>query len=145
MADTNNNRIERFNPLNPAATGCEAASASPPPLDVAPTVQVSLPRSAGHPRAPRARPDRQLQARLQDPRDRHALAGKRGAAKLVALARSLPAALPGHVRLRVRAATLVRLRAELGRHTLMTARVHIVAVGPTGRRTIVTHTYVVSR
>jgi hypothetical protein len=71
--------------------------------------------------------------------------GRRGRVKLVAAARSLPAALPGHVRLRVGAGALLRLRVELRRHTLMTARVRILAVGPTGRRTIVTRTYVVAR
>jgi tripartite motif-containing protein 71 len=146
VADTNNNRVERFNPANPASTGCEAAGAWPPPLDVAPTVLVSLPRPAG------------ILAR-------HALAltvsckrgckilvtatlsplGKRGAARLVALARSLPAALPGHVRLRVGSTALARLRSELGRHRLMTARVRIVAVGPTGRRTTVNRSYIVAR
>ena len=53
-----------------------------------------------HPRTPRARPDRQLQARLQDPRDRHALsrrqAGRgqaRGARPLAARGAARPRAL----------------------------------------------------
>jgi hypothetical protein len=64
---------------------------------------------------------------------------------LVAAARRLPAALSGHVRLRIGAAALRRLRRALGPHSAMVARVRILAVGPTGRRTVVTRTYAVAR
>jgi hypothetical protein len=64
---------------------------------------------------------------------------------LVAAARPLPTALTGHVRLRVGAGALARLRRALGPHTAMVARVHIVAVGPTGRRTVLTRIYAVAR
>jgi DNA-binding beta-propeller fold protein YncE len=146
VADTNNNRVERFDPVNPAVTGCEPPGAWPPPLDVAPTVGVSLPRPAG------ILARRALALTVSCKRGCKILvtaalspAGRRGAVKLVAEARSLPAALPGHVRLRVSAAALRRLRSELRRHTVMTARVRIVAIGPTGRRTIVTRAYTVTR
>jgi hypothetical protein len=146
VADTNNNRIERFNPVNPAATGCEAPAAWPPPLDVAPTVHVTLPRPAG------ILARRALALTVSCKRGcKIAVSatlspvGKRGSVRLVALARSLPAALTGHVRLRVGSAALRRLRSALGRHRVMTARVRIVAVGPTGRVTTVTRTYTVTR
>jgi hypothetical protein len=38
-----------------------------------------------------------------------------------------------------------RLRGELGRGRAMRAHVNIVAVGPTGRRTIITRSYTVTR
>ncbi len=47
VADTNNNRVERFNPVSPAPTGCQAAGSWPPPLDVAPVLRIALPRSSG--------------------------------------------------------------------------------------------------
>ena len=72
-------------------------------------------------------------------------AGRRGAVKLVAVSRTLPPAMTGHVRLLLSPATLRRLRRELGRSRAMRARVKIVAVGPTGRRTIATRTYTVTR
>jgi tripartite motif-containing protein 71 len=146
VADTNNNRVERFVPVSPAATGCLAAGAWPPPLDVAPVVQVSLPRSAAV-LARRAlallvscrRGCKVLVTATLAPR------GHRGSVALIAAARALPPALSGHVRLRVSAAALARLRRALGRKRVMTARVSIIAAGPTGRRTIVTRTYAVSR
>src|SRR4029077_7761980 len=64
---------------------------------------------------------------------------------LVAAARPLPPALTGHVRLRVSSSALRRLRRTLGRHTAMVAVVRILAVGPTGRRTVLTRTYSVTR
>jgi hypothetical protein len=51
----------------------------------------------------------------------------------------------GQVRLRVGPAALRRLRRALGRRTGMTARVQIVAAGPTGRRTSLVRTYAVAR
>jgi hypothetical protein len=71
--------------------------------------------------------------------------GRSGSVGLVAAARPLPATLTGHVRLRVGASALGRLRRALGRHTAMTANVTVVAVGPTGRRTTVGSAYAVSR
>jgi hypothetical protein len=71
--------------------------------------------------------------------------GRRGAVKLIAAARGLPPALTAHVRLRLGPATLRRLRRALGRKTTMTARVSIVAAGPTGRRTSVIRAYTVTR
>jgi hypothetical protein len=71
--------------------------------------------------------------------------GRRGAVSLIAAARALPRAQPAHVRLRVGAAALRRLRRALGRGRAMTARVRILAAGPTGRRITVTRTYLVTR
>jgi hypothetical protein len=71
--------------------------------------------------------------------------GRPGGVPLIAAARPLPAALTGHVRLRVSPSALRRLRRVLGRHTAMTATVTVVAVGPTGRRTTVGSTYAVTR
>ena len=39
VADTNNNRVERFDLVSPAPAGCLAPGAWPPPLDVAPVLQ----------------------------------------------------------------------------------------------------------
>ena len=72
-------------------------------------------------------------------------AGRRGAARLAAVARGLAPALVAHVRLRVGSATLRRLRRELGRKSALTARVRVIAVGPTGRRTALTRAYTVTR
>jgi tripartite motif-containing protein 71 len=146
VADTNNNRVERFNLLNPAATGCAAAGTWPPPLDVAPTLQVSLPRASG------ILARRALALTVSCKRGCQILvtatlspAGRRGPVKLVALARKLPPALTGHVRLRLGPASLRRLQRELGRRRALTARVRIVAAGPTGRRSTVTRSYALSR
>ena len=45
VADTNNNRVQRFTPSSPAPAGCLAPGSWPPPLDVAPIVDLELPRS----------------------------------------------------------------------------------------------------
>jgi hypothetical protein len=146
VADTNNNRVERFNPSSPVATGCLAPGAWPPPLDVAPVLSVSLPRRSG------VLARRALALRVSCQRGCKVLvtgalspAGRRGSVKLVAAARSLPRALAGHVRLRVSHSALRRLQHALGRRTAITARVRIVAAGPTGRRTTTTRTYAVRR
>src|SRR5271154_3162142 len=47
VADTNNNRVQRFDPVSPIPIGCAAPGAWPPPLDVPPVLQVSVPRSSG--------------------------------------------------------------------------------------------------
>ncbi len=146
VADTNNNRVERFDPVSPAGAGCLAPGAWPPPLDVAPVLSVSLPRSHG------VLSRRALTLAVACQRGCRILAtatlspvGHRGTVRLVASARGLPATVSGHVRLRVGRGALRRLRRELGSRRAMTARVRIVAVGPTGRRTTVTRNYTVSR
>ena len=146
VADTNNNRVERFDPVSPAPAGCIAQSAWPPPLDVAPVLRVSLARHAG------VLARRALALTVSCERGCKVLAtatlsprGRRGAVWLIAAARSLPRVLAGHVRLRVAAAALRRLRKALGRRAALRANVSIIAAGPTGRRTTVTRTYVVER
>jgi DNA-binding beta-propeller fold protein YncE len=146
VADTNNNRVERFNPVSPVATGCEAAGSWPPPLDVAPVLRIGLPRSSG------VLARRALALSVSCERGCKVLvsgtlspAGRRGSVALAAVARSLPRAKAGHVRLRLGAKGLRRLQRVLGRRRAMTARVRIVAAGPTGRRTTTTRTYAVTR
>jgi DNA-binding beta-propeller fold protein YncE len=146
VADTNNNRVQRFTPSSPAPTGCLAPGGWPPPLDVAPVVQLRLPRS-GAVLARRAlalavtcqRGCKVLVTATLSPR------GHRGAVRLIAAARALPPALTGRVRLRISPPALRRLRRALGAHRAMTARVSVVAAGPTGRRTFVSRTFLVSR
>jgi DNA-binding beta-propeller fold protein YncE len=148
VADTNNNRVERFDLASPAPgpSGCLAPSLWPPPLNVAPMLQVSVPRRSG------VLARRALALTISCQRGCKVLvsgtlgpAGRNGAVKLIAVARPLPRALAGHVRLRVSASALRRLRAALGLRTGITARVRIVAAGPTGRRTTETRTYSVAR
>jgi tripartite motif-containing protein 71 len=146
VADTNNNRVERFDPMFPAGGGCLAAGTWPPPLDVAPVLRVGLPRSSG------VLSRRALTLAVACQRGCRILvtatlspARRAGAVPLLAVARMLPAASIGHVRLRVGRLALRKLRRELGGHRSMTARVRILAVGPTGRRTTVTRSYTVSR
>jgi hypothetical protein len=146
VADTNNNRVQGFNPLSPAPTGCLAAADWPPPLDVRPLVRVSLARRTG------VLARRALALTIGCARGCRVLvtgklspAGRRGTVKLIATARALPGGLVGHVRLRVSAAALGRLRRALGHSSRMTAHVQIVAAGPTGRRTSLARTYAVAR
>jgi tripartite motif-containing protein 71 len=146
VADTNNNRVERFDLVSPAAGGCLAPGSWPPPLNVAPVLEVSLPRPAG------VLARRALALQVSCKRGCRILVmaslsgrGKRHAAPLLAVARGLPAAVAGHVRLRVGPQALRRLRSQLGAHRQMTARVTIVAAGPTGLRTTFTRSYTVSR
>ena len=47
VADTNNNRIERFVLSTANDSGCLAPGSWPPPLDVAPVLKVQLPRAGG--------------------------------------------------------------------------------------------------
>jgi tripartite motif-containing protein 71 len=152
VADTNNNRIERFNPLTPAVLGCLAPGAWPPPLAVAPVLHVSLAHSTGV-LARRAlalavscqRGCKILVSGTLSPLGRGGTTGASRSVPLVAAARPLAPRLAGGVRLRVGPKALRLLRRALGRHTVMTARVSIVAAGPTGLRTTVTSTYRVSR
>jgi DNA-binding beta-propeller fold protein YncE len=146
VADTNNNRVERFNPLSPFGSGCLAPSLWPPPLDVAPVLHVSLPRSSGV----LARGALTLSvscrrgckvlvsATLSTSRPRRTV-------RLIAVAHPLPAARTEHLRVRVGRGALRGLQGALGRHKGMLARITIVAAGPTGRRTTAHRTYAVTR
>jgi DNA-binding beta-propeller fold protein YncE len=148
VADTNNNRVQRFNLAAPAASGCLAPGAWPPPLNVAPVLQVSLPRAAG------VLARRGLALAVSCQRGCKVLAtatlaplGRRHPrpVPLISASRGLPARATGHVRLLVGSTALRRLRAELGSRRTMKARVTIIAAGPTGLRTTVTRSYMVSR
>jgi DNA-binding beta-propeller fold protein YncE len=145
VADTNNNRVERFDPVEPVATGCQPAGAWPLPLDVAPVLSVGVPRSSG------VLARRALALSVRCERECKVLVtgtlsvGRKATVQLVATARPLPRARAAHVRLRLGPIGLRRLQRALGKHTAMTARVQIVAAGPTGRRTTVKRTYLVSR
>ena len=117
-----------------------------PPLDVAPVLHVRLARRAG------VLARRALALRVSCERGCKVLvtatllpgAGRRRV-RLIPLARSLPRAAPGHVRLRVGPSALRRLRRALGRRSGMFASVKIVAAGPTGRRTTLVRSYDVRR
>jgi len=146
VADTNNNRVERFNLAAPRGTGCEPPGSWPPPLDVAPLLHVSLARRAG------VLARRALALIVSCDRGCKVLAsatlspvGARRAVRLISALRTLPAAVSGHLRLRVSPSELRRLRGELGAHKGLTAHVSIVAVGPTGRRTSISRSYAVTR
>ncbi len=148
VADTNNNRVERFNPVSPQGIGCISPAAWPPPLDIAPVLHIGLPRSAGvlarRALALSVSCERSCKilvtATLAPSSGRH-----RKQVTLVAAARALPRAKAGHVRLRVGPQGLRRLQRALGHSKAMTARVRIVAAGPTGRRTIASRIYSVRR
>jgi tripartite motif-containing protein 71 len=147
VADTNNNRIERFDGVSPAGAGCLAVGTWPPPLDVAPALQVSI----QHRTAVLTR--RALDLAVSCRRGCKVLAtatlspaNGSHAVPLLAAARSLPPTLTAHVRLRVGPAALRRLRrAVRGRRRTLTAHVRVLAAGPTGRRATVTRTYLVTR
>jgi tripartite motif-containing protein 71 len=148
VADTNNNRVERFILTNPAPTSCEAPGTWPPPLDVAPVLKIALPRASG------VLARRALALKLSCERGCKVLltgtlsasSGRRRAVvPLVAVARSLQPRESGYARLRVGPKSLRRLQRVLGKGKAMTARVRIVAAGPTGRRTIINRIYSVRR
>ncbi|HTB70422.1 MAG TPA: hypothetical protein VK707_05535 [Solirubrobacteraceae bacterium] len=146
VADTNNNRVERFNVVAPAPTGCIAPPAWPPPLDVAPVVKVGVPSSSG------VLARRSLALAVSCQRGCKVLvtgtlspSGRAGAVPLVAAARALPRARAEHLRLVVGPRAFARLRRALGRRAALTARVRIVAEGPTGLRTTVNRIYAVRR
>ncbi len=146
VADTNNNRVERFDLAAPAAGGCLAPGSWPPPLNVAPVLNVELLRPAGvlaH-RALTLQVSCKRGCRILVTASLAAL-GKRHPARLPAVARGLPAAVTGHIRLRVGQVALHHLRRELGPHRQLIAHVTIVAAGPTGLRTILARSYTVSR
>ena len=146
VADTNNNRVQRFALASPSPAGCLAPGAWPPPLDVAPVLHVALPRTVGilARRALALTVSCQRGCRVRVTATLTPF-GRRSTVPLIAAARGLPAALSGHVRLRVGPFGLRRLRRQLGRHTTMTARVTILAAGPTGRRAKLTRIYTVRR
>jgi hypothetical protein len=146
VADTNNNRVDRFDLVSPAPTGCIPPASWPPPLNVPPVLHVSLASKAGilarHTLALNIRCQRRCKvlvtATLSPP-------GRRAVVPLIAASKPLAATRTGHLRLRVGPSALRRLRRTLGRRTAMTAHVLIVAAGPTGRRTTASETYTVSR
>ncbi|MGO9761609.1 MAG: NHL repeat-containing protein [Solirubrobacteraceae bacterium] len=146
VADTNNNRVERFVGASAAGGGCVAAGTWPPPLNVAPVLHVSVPRTAGvlSRRALALEVSCQRSCQVLVTATLSAL-GRRGSVNLIAAARGLPPAVPGHVRLLVGPGALRRLRTALGERRAMRARVRIVAAGPTGLRTTLTRSYLVSR
>lgn len=148
VADTNNNRVERFILANPAPTSCEAAGTWPPPLDVAPVLRIALPRSSGvlARRALALSVSCERGCKILVTGTLSASGGRRRTSvRLLAVARSLPRASAGHVRLRIAAKSVRRLQRVLGHGKTMTARVRIVAAGPTGKRTTATRTYVLTR
>jgi streptogramin lyase len=154
VADTNNNRVERFNPVIPAVVGCAPPGSWPPPLDVAPTVNVSVSQPTGV-LARRAlalavscqRACKILVTATLAPLGQSGgrSTGSLRGVPLIAAARPLRPGQTTPVRLRVGPVALRRLRRALGDHSVMRARVSIIAAGPTGRRTSITKTYVVSR
>jgi tripartite motif-containing protein 71 len=148
VADTNNNRVERFILTNPAPTGCLAPEAWPPPLDVAPVLRIGLPRSSG------VLARRALALSISCERGCKVLVTgtlsasvghRRATVPLRAVARSLPRAIAGHVRLSISGRAVRRLQRALGHGKAMSARVRIVAAGPTGRRTTANRIYSVRR
>ncbi len=146
VADTNNNRVERFDPVSPSGSGCLAPGLWPPPLNVAPVLQVSLPRPAGvlargavTLRVGCARACKVLiSATLSTTRPRRTV-------RLLSVAGPLTPAHAGLLRVRVGRAALRALQRALGHRKRMLARVEIVAAGPTGLRTTVYRTYAVTR
>ncbi len=149
VADTNNNRVQRFDPASPhpAPGGCAAAGAWPPPLDVPPVLHVSLTPTL-HVLAHRALTlavscQRGCRLRITGtlaPRAHH-----RPAVRLIAVTRTLPAALTRHASLRLTPRLTHRLRHALGRRRGLTATITLLALGPTGRRTTLTLHYLLTR
>ena len=144
VADTNNNRIERFDIPGPST--CAALGSWPPPLDVTPALSVRLQHRSG------VLARRALTLAVSCTRGckilvSATLAPARGARRfaLISVARPLPPRVPGHVRIRVGRRALRGLRAALGHHRAMTATIKVVAAGPTGRRTVLVQRYRVLR
>ncbi|HUB74973.1 MAG TPA: hypothetical protein VL979_13195 [Solirubrobacteraceae bacterium] len=146
VADTNNNRVQRFTMADPAASGCLAPGSWPPPLDVAPALEVKLARTA--PLLAR----RALTLAVSCKRSCRVLAtatlsplGRRRSVPLIAAARPLRAQAPARLRLALGPTALRRLRRALGAHTALLVHVRIVAAGPTGLRTTVERRYLLRR
>jgi DNA-binding beta-propeller fold protein YncE len=144
VADTDNNRVERFDPASPAGVGCVAPGAWPPPLNVAPVVQISLARSAGvlARRAVALSVSCQRRCRIHVTAKLTATGSPRRTVTLTAT-RPLPAKAAGHVRLRLSKTSLRELQPAVGASGAMSVTVHILAVGPTGLRSSLTRTYAV--
>jgi hypothetical protein len=145
VADTNNNRVERFELASPAPTGCLSGS-WPPPLNVAPVLRVSLATRGG------ILARRTLALNVSCQRGCKVLVtatlsppGRPAVVPLIAAAKPLAPSRTGRVRLGVGPSALQRLRKTLGPRTAMTAHVRIVAAGPTGKRTTTNETYTVTR
>ena len=146
VADTNNNRVERFDLVSPFGSGCLAPGLWPPPLNVAPVLQVSLPRPAGVLARGALTPSVELPAGLQGARLRDALQPRpRRTVKLISAAATLAPKRASKLRVRLGRTALRALQRALGRHRGMLAHVTIVAAGPTGLRTTVSRTYAVTR
>lgn len=147
VLDTNNNRVERFTPAAAAPGDCVSASAWPPPLDVAPVLHVTLPSPGGvlARRALALTVSCQRGCRILVSGTLAPLGHPRQSVRLIAAARGLPAARAGHVRLLVTSSALRRLRAELRGARGLRARVKIVAAGPTGRRTVLSRSFLIAR
>jgi DNA-binding beta-propeller fold protein YncE len=144
VADTNNNRVERFGAVAAAAPGCLLPGTWPPPLDVAPALRVRLLRRAG------VLARRAVALTVSCPRGcsvraAGSLRGHGVVVPLLSASRSLPAGPAGHLRLRVSARALRRLRQALGRRATLSASVRILATGPTGRHGAFVRRYVVGR
>jgi hypothetical protein len=146
VADTNNNRVERFDLVSPAPAGCLAPGSWPPPLDVPPVLHVSLASKGGilarRTLALNVSCRRRCKVLVTATLSPH---GRRAAIPLTATAKPLAPSRTGHLRLSVGQSALRRLRSTLGRRTAMTAHVRIVAAGPTGRRITANETYTVTR
>jgi len=146
VADTNNNRVERFDLVSPFGSGCLAPGLWPPPLNVAPVLQVSLPRPAGvlargalTPSVSCVRGCKVLvSATLSSLRPRRTVA-------LISAAATLAPKRADKLRVRLSRSALRTLQRALGRRRGMLAHVTIVAAGPTGLRTTVYRTYAVTR
>jgi tripartite motif-containing protein 71 len=147
VADTDNNRVQRFEPLDRAGSGCLSVAAWPPPLNVAPVLSISLLHRTGV----LAHGGLAMTVACQRGCTIGVSAtlapyGRRApGVTLLTTRRGLPPARAGHVQVRVARSALRRLRRELGREHAMWARVRIVAIGPTGKVTIVHRSYVVAR
>ncbi len=145
VADTHNNRVQSFLPLSPAVGGCVPASAWPPPLDVAPVLHISLTHASGL-LSRRAlavmvgcqRACKVLISARVGPPGHHGL-------PLVSVARPLSGAQTARLQLRVGPRILRRLLLELGRRRRLRATVTVIAAGPTGRRTVLSRSYGLTR
>ena len=145
VADTHNNRVQSFVPLSPSAGGCTPTGSWPPPLDVAPVVNVKLAAARG------VLARRALALTVGCRRACRILASARVGAPghrvlpLVSVAKAVAGSRQVPVRLRIGPRTLGRLRRELGGRRRLRAAVTIVAAGPTGRRTVLSKTYQLHR
>jgi hypothetical protein len=141
VADTANDRVEVFDPA-----GNYLRTIGAPASPVAPRLQVILASKEGILARRTLALDIRCQRRCKvlvtgtlSPR------GRQTGVRLSAAARSLRASRSWHVRLIVGPGAARRLGSALGAGTAMTARVRIVAAGPTGSKTTVSQVYAVSR